>query len=992
MGLFRLLLGLLCCAVMAWAHGAPAADERSYEHRRWGRAEGAPQLAFAAAQTSDGMLWFGTSDGLYSFDGLRFRLVSAVWGHPLKASNIASLLATPQGLMVGYRYGGLSLFTPGAATHYHAGRDFPLGSTVSIVARRDGAVYAATSTTIVRLDGGRWQALAHAPLPRRPLTQIDFDDDDTLWLTMWQDVYALAPGARQFHRVAGSSQNGISKVHGRIHAVQPDGGYLALAAGAPARRLALDQPAQYTDILIGGPEHSLWASRSDGIVRLGRRADGTLDPVERFGPGRGVNGSVISHLIDREGNLWLATLDGVERFRRHRLRQFDPGPERHRLNWLAQPGLGQELWYGALGAALVRQLPDGRRLATAVRSPTALYRVSPEHVWVGEQSGTLWEFHGTRTRRWAPPASLRRFPIQAIAAGPDGGLLVAVSRNGLWHVRDGVWTPDASNSTLADPTPISMLADEAGQTWLGYTNNRLGRLTAAGVRLLPATAGIELGNVTSLFAYRGRLLIGGDLGVAWMDGATARPLLAAGDERLRGISGIAADRQGDLWLHTSAGLAHLSAQALGQFWRAPQQPVAWEVFNHEDGLRGTSSKVRPLPSLALDGDGRLYYATMEGIGWLDPAHIRRNPVAPQVILESVAAGGRYYPPQAGLPLPPRTTALDIRFTAAALSIPARARLRYQLDGVDAGWREATQDRAAHYTNLTPGQYRFHVMAANEDGVWSPPVTLTFAIAPTPWQTAWFKALCAAALLLVLYLLYRWRMAAVARQAALRASIRMEGTVNERIRIARSLHDNLLQGVQALIMRCQAVLAGLPPHSDSHRLLDGTLDYAEQLLDETRDEVMALRREQHGQQLLAQLRQTLLASLPDSGSQLRFATAGAARTVRAGVAGEILYVLREAVLNSARHARATTITVSLHFGQDALLCEVGDDGQGIDAATATAGQAGHWGIVGMRERVAAIGGELAIGNGASGGTVVRLRVPAALAYQAAAAAPLSPVQG
>lgn len=977
MRFYRLLLAMLCCAAMALAHATQSTDERSYEHRRWGRSEGAPQQAFAVAQSADGMLWFGTADGLYSFDGVRFRLVNAVWGHALKAANIASLLATPDGLMVGYRFGGLSIFTATTATHYVAGRDFPLGGTLSIVTRRHGEVYAATSTAIVRLTDGRWQPVSAAALPQG-VNRIDFDRDDTLWLESGDDFYALGAGARQFTRIGRAARKGMSRVHGREYAVAPAGGYLAVAADKLPQRIKLDQPALYTDVLIEGPEQTIWAARSDGIARLDRGPDGALQAVEHFGPGRGANGSIANNMVDREGNLWVMTFDGVERFRRHRLHQFrlDQKAGDEHLNWLAQPGVGGEIRYGAIGAPMVRLLPDGRRTITGIQSPTALYRQSASHAWVGAQ-GALWEFDGTETRRWALPAQLQPFPIQAITSDANGALLVAVARNGLWRVKQGAWMPETS--AIADPTPITMLTDGAGQTWLGYTNNRLGRLTAAGVQLLPSSASADIGNITSLFALGGRLLLGGDLGLAWLDGTTLRPLLLADDARLRGVSGIAADRQGDLWLHTSAGLVHLGAPALQQFWRAPQQPLPWEVFNHEDGLRGSSPKVRPLPSLALGADGKLYYATMEGIGWIDPAHIHRNPVAPQIVLETLAANGRDYVPRDGLLLPERTTALDIRFTAAVLSIPERARLRYRLDGVDAGWREATSDRAAHYTNLTPGQYRFHVMAANEDGLWGAPAELRFDIAPTPWQTAWFKALCAAVLLMTLYLLYRWRMAAVARRSALRAAIHMDGMLNERIRIARSLHDNLLQGLQALIMRCQAVMVRLPPDHDSHRMLNSTLDYAEQLLDETRDEVMALRREQYGQQMLTQLRQTLVASLPDTEDRLQFVISGAARAVPSEVAAELTYVLREAVLNSARHAQATRITVSLDFGQDALQGAVADDGVGIDAASAASGHPGHWGIVGMRERVAALGGEISIAGGASGGTVIQVRVPAARAY-------------
>jgi signal transduction histidine kinase/ligand-binding sensor domain-containing protein len=986
MRFYRLLLVALCCSLMGIVHASQPADGNSYEHRRWTRTEGAPQLAFAMAQTADGMMWFGTPDGLYSFDGVRFNIVSSLWGNKLSATNVSSLLAIPDGLIVGYRFGGLSIFTKTSVTHYVAGKDFPQGSTVAIVTRHSVEFYAATSTTIVQLVGKRWLPIQQDSLPQKALVNIDFDKEDTLWASFAEALYAKRSGEQAFKLIASPSPQGASKVNGQLYAIAPAGGYLALSATMPPHRLKLDAPSLYTGDLMQGPDNSLWGARTDGIARLGRQADGTLYSIEHFGPGRGTSGRVINSLIDLEGNLWVASLDGIERFRKHRLHQLNVDDKAQSLNWLARPGLGDELWYGALDTPVIRRLPDGRRQSTEVSSPTSIYRASSDHVWVGAQ-GVLWEFSGGGTHRWALPAQLARFPIQAITSGPRGEILVSIVRSGLWRFKEGSWTQDAM--AVIDPTPISMLTDSKGQTWLGLTNNRLGQLTSAGVQFLPASANLNIGNVTSIYEDAGRLLVGGDLGLAWLDGGKVKEMAPDGGDSFRGVSGIVADRKGNLWLHASAGLIRITAQALERFWLAPNQPLQWEVFNYEDGLRGTSAKIRPLPSIALGADGNIYYATMEGVGWIDPDNIRRNKIAPQVIFETVSANGRQYRAVSGLALPERTTTLDIRFTAASLSIPERVRLRYKLDTVDADWRDASQDRAAHYTNLAPGHYRFHVTAANEDGLWSKETAeFSFSIAPALWQTTWFKVLGVGVLLLVLFLLHRWRIAAVTRRSELRASIRLDGMLNERIRIARSLHDNLLQGMQALIMRCQSVLTRLPADAESRRLLDGTLDYAEKLLDETRDEVMALRREPRGDQILGQLHHALVTSLPDTEDRLQFSMSGEPQTVRSEVASEIIYVLREAVLNSARHANATVIAVSLNFGYRFVECEVRDNGVGIDAAIAEAGKDGHWGVLGMRERVASIGGEISIGRGQEGGVVVRLRIPAVVAYQK----PHYPTQG
>ena len=936
-------------------------------------------MAFAMAQTSDGMLWFGSSDGLYSFDGVRFRLVSALWGHSLPATNVSTLLAIPGGLIVGYRFGGLSIFTRTSVTHYIAGRDFPQGSTAAIVARRNGEIYAATSTSIVRLVGQRWELVKQNLSLQEPLDHMGFDQDDTLWAQYGERFYGRPAGAQEFHLIGSSSSGNANSAHGRLYVVAPEGGYLAMSASAPPQRLKLDQPSLYTDSLMPGPDNSLWASRSDGISRLAARPDGTLYSIEHFGPGRGNGGSVANSLVDMEGNFWLATFDGVQRFRKHRLRQFDVDDKFPPLNWLAQPGLGDEIWYGSRDTSLVRLQPDGSQKPTGVTSASAIYRHSADQVWVGA-GGALWEFRGTTKRRWDLPAPLRGFPVQAITASANGDILVSVVRQGLWRFRNGAWTQDAGAKGIVDPTPISMLTDSKGQTWLGFTNNRLGKLSSTGIQILPQGSRLRIGNVLSLHEYDGRLLLGGDLGLTWFDGSQMREIVPADSDHFRGVSGIVADGQGNLWLHGSAGLIRINAHELARFWSEPAKPLGWEVFNYEDGLRGASAKIRPLPSISFGAGGKVYYATVEGVGWIDPDNIRRNPVAPQVVFETLVANGRPYLPVSGLALPQRTNTLDIRFTAPSLSIPERVRLRYKLDTVDADWRDGSQERSAHYTNLAPGHYRFHVIAANEDGLWSKEsAVLSFDIAPAVWQTSWFKILCGGMVLLGFWVLHRWRLAAVTRRSELRASIRLDGMVNERIRIARSLHDNLLQGIQALILRCQAAMAGIPAGSASHRLLDGALDYAEQLLDVTGEEIMALRREPRGDQILGQLRHILVTSLPDTENRLHFAMSGEPKAVRSAVASEMIYVLREAVLNSARHADATTIAVSVNFGLRAVEGEVRDNGIGIDAATAEAGRDGHWGIAGMRERIASIGGEINIAASPQGGTVVRIRIPAVVAY-------------
>lgn len=958
--------------------GMAATDGLTFERRRWSQAEGAPQTADSIAQTDDGLLWFGTSAGMVTFDGIRFERTASVYGGQLRSDNIACTQAIRGGLAVGYIFGGMSVFSKTGTTHYLPGKELPGGSITALASDSRGALYAGTSTGVMRLYQGRWEAMGAGSTPAESPVYVSVDRDDTVWAVFnysfqsGYSYYAMPRGSRRFERVFAAPMTGTRKVGGREVVMLPGERYVELAAGAPPRPLALHEPRRYDDVLLGGPAGTLWTSREDGFVRLVRRADGVLEPAEKFDRPGGMARYTTASLLDREGNLWVVTLEGVERYRLHRLQHL--GESGSGTNWLAVPGLGDELWYGPASGALMRMDADGRRRPTGLRNANVVLRAAADRVWVGT-TDALWEFHGATRRRHAlPEADQWGLDVQALAVDRQGRLLASLIRKGLWRFEAGRWTQDDRTRGIADPTPISMLTTADGRTWLGFTNGRLGELTATGVHLLPE---LPVGNVLSMLEYRGRLLVGGERGVSWLDGGRAQPLLLRHGGALLGVAGMAADSRGDLWLHGVDGLHRIAAAGLAAAFADPATTVDGELFNFEDGLRGQVSQLRPLPALSVV-QGRIYFATRTQAGWLDPSAIPRNPRAPDVLIRSIRAGGRDYPAADGLALPERTTALDVAFTATALSIPERVRLRYRLEGVDAGWRDVQHERSASYTNLAPGSYRFHVIAANEDGVWNTTgAALRFEIAPAVWQTTWFRALCMLAALALLALLYRWRLAVAGRRATERATARME----ERERIARSLHDTLLQAVQGMVLRFQAEVWRMPPESPTAAALDAALNDADRLIASTRDEVMALRRVPQGAELLDELRAAVSTLAPGSDHLLHFSLEGEPRLLRGEAAGEIFCALREAAVNSVRHARASRIVVELRFLPRMLEASVCDDGVGIDRKVAHAGRAGHFGIVGMRERVRHLGGRIAVGAAQGGGTVVRIRIPARAAYQA-----------
>jgi len=978
---------LVVAATGAWA--ADPADDLSYERRRWTQEDGAPGQSGSIAQASDGMMWFASPNGLYSFDGIRFQRHTKLYGEKLLSPSVNTITALPDGGMaVGYLFGGMSIFTPKGSKHYIAGKNYPLGTTQNFATAPDGKLYALTTTSFVALNNGVWERVGNGNMASVSARTVRFDAEGTLWVLNDREFFARRKGEQQFTSVMQFEKHEIiSFFNNWLHIKLPAGNFIKLRGSGQIEPLKVENSASY-DRINNGPNDTIIGSRDGGMARMGKRDDGTLYEIEFYPPAdsagnkHGSGGWGISTSLDREGNYWRTTYEGVEKTRLHRFHQIKLAAE----NWLVRPGLGDELLLGAMRRPLIRQGSDGKRETTEVFSPTAMLRVASDQVWVGTNKG-LWELRpDAGARLWPFPEDMQSgADIQAIALDRDDKLLVSVGRKGLLQFDQGVWSPDPRLKGMTDPTPITMLRTASGQTWIGLTNSRLGTLTPDGFKLLPPGSNFQLGNTLSLLDVDGHLLAGGDMGLAWIDGERVHPMTFKRSGNVLRVTGMVRDKLGQLWIHCNDGLLVVSPESLAQFWRAPGQALVTEQFDFQDGVIGTAPIFRPLPTLSLDGKGRVYYATSSQAGWIDPAEIRRNPRAPDVIIESLHTAEGSLPPADGMVLPGHPTAVNIAFTTSALAIPERVRLKYKLDGVDADWQEVQRERMAHYTNLAPGTYYFKVIAANEDGVWNlQGALLRFEILPWFWQTTWFRLLCALLLLLAAVLAYRWRISAIKRHADVlaeeRAAARIEATLYERSRIARSLHDNLLQAVQALILRFHSLQSRMPQEPELQSGLNKVLDYAEELVASTRDEVMALRRDTSCEELFAKLKQSLASTMPEAQDLLTCSVVGEPSPLQGDVVNEMFYVLREAVWNSARHARASQIAVTLRFDAQQFEGSVIDDGVGIDDAVAEHGAEGHWGLVGMRERIERLGGKMLMTAGAKAGVTLRFVIPGPLAYQ------------
>jgi signal transduction histidine kinase len=431
-------------------------------------------------------------------------------------------------------------------------------------------------------------------------------------------------------------------------------------------------------------------------------------------------------------------------------------------------------------------------------------------------------------------------------------------------------------------------------------------------------------------------------------------------------------------------------------------PAAWFVLNAPSwtlGVRQWTPHQRPQISIQNErfslrcstvptADGKLWFTVQDGFSVLDPRHLPYNKLPPPVHIEQITADRKSYgatPDGNGhVRLPPLVRDLQIDYTALSFVAPEKVLFRYRLEGWDRDWQDIRNRRQAFYGNISPGNYRFRVSACNNSGVWNEAGTfLDFSIAPAYYQTIWFRLSCVAAFLALLGALYRLRL----RQLAQQFNMRLEERVGERTRIARELHDTLLQGFQGLLLSFQTVRELLRTRpAEAEKALEGAIDRTAQAITEGREAVQGLRASTVERndlvRAITRLGEEIAAEASSHTSAgLHVEVEGTARNLHPIIRDEIYRIVGEALRNAFRHAGARQIEVEIRYDERQLRLRVRDDGKGIDPQVLKKGEAaGHYGLQGMRERSKLTGGKLTVWSALDSGTEVELSVPASHAYE------------
>ena len=937
-----------------------------YGHNAWRIQDGflpGPVQQFGFAQTGDGYLWISTRTGLFRFDGVRLTPWHAPDG---KEDRVYAPISGKDGsLWIGRDTALTHILTDGRAVN------FDLPRVIQEIEDSKGVLWADSSPSSAEEEVCRIKDSAVRCLgpqdglpPPGNLGFIQPDRDGSLWfagdvtLTHWMSNSFRTYTTKGLQSNAG--QAGIHKI-----ALSKDGTVWVAMTG-PGEGLGLQRLVHDSlePVRISGfdgsrinalsvyvdREDSVWVGTHDGLYRI------TGNRVDHFGKSDGLSGdTVIAIYEDREGNLWIGTSDGLDCLRDLKAARYSKaeGLATTEVDGVIALKNGDVLLSGYMSLdsihdGKVRSLRFGERLPG--RLAASLLEDHRGRLWIGIDDG-LYTFENGRFNPIRMPDGGNTGLVSGIAEDVADNIWLTTSVNAkrLIRIQNGRVQEAFSTSQVAAARSIA--PDPRGGIWLGLVDGNLARFVDGKLDIVKIPTTVQRYATQISVDQSGSVLAASPSGLIGIINGKPRILSSRNGLPCDDAMGFTPDRQGGFWIYMACGLARISDSELQRWLQDPATNVNPKVLDVFDGVRTGRAAFSPM---ALSTDGRVWFANGFSVGMVDPARLVENAAPPPVHIESVIADHKTYSLKQGMRLATLTRDLEIDYTALSLGAPQKVYFRYRLEGRESDWQQAGTRRQAYYTDLRPGSYTFRVIACNSDGVWNEAGdTLAFFIDSAYYQTIWFRAALVAAFFLAMWAAYRLRVHQLAREF----KAHIGGQVDERLRVARELHDTLLQSFQGLIPIIQTARNLLPGQSDrAAEVLDEGLHDAADAIVEGRNAIQNLRAEPSLDPDLGSLLKAAgqeLAQSPEaegSAPAFRVVVEGSRLPLAPLIRDEIYRIGREVLRNAFRHAHADRIEAEIRYDRGMFRLRIRDDGKGIDSSVLKEGaRTGHWGIPGMHER-------------------------------------------
>jgi signal transduction histidine kinase/ligand-binding sensor domain-containing protein len=963
-------------------------------HRIWQVQQGLPRATiFSIRQTQDGYLWVGTQTGLMRFDGVHFKSIQEsggvslenIWIHDMCEDHEHQLWIATEGA-------GLIRIGPGSTIQFRRADGLPSENVRGLICDRQGNVWAGTDAGLAMFAEGKFTTYGTVDgMASSDVQALCEAQDGSIWAGGSGNELSVRSGGK-----FSSRRLAPLGTYGAVDALlcTRDG---AMWAGTSRGliRLKDGQEKRFTTVegladdqvlcLAEGREGSVWVGTKDGFSRI------EPDEIESFRSRDGLSQSTVHTLCeDHEGSLWVGTKHGLNQFLDRRTIPFtvSEGLPSNETGPVLQDDAGN-LWVGTLGSGLARF--DGRRFSALTTKDglcsNTIYSLAggthaagenkpgedrkpgegrDAELWIGTDRGLCRMRGGRVDKTYTKEQGLPSDTIRCLCRDRRGNLWAGTSA-GLAELRgDRFAQPEGDAHALR--LPIVALVDHGGAIFAAAEDGALYR-SQNGQFASYVCRGAPCRDVDAFHEDADGLLWMGTHGggLRLLDGDHASAYSLKDGLYDDDIFGLVADGEDRLWMACSKGIFFVTRSELRDFTAGKVKTLASTTFSPTDAQRTVECKDGVQPGVWIMRDGRVWFSTIRGLIVVDPAHFKRSlPPAP-VVIEEVIVNGRNELPQQVAHLPPGASNLEFRYTALSLLIPTRTTFRYKLDGFDRDWVEAGTRREAFYTNLPPGSYQFRVAARNVNGNYNEAVhPVAFTLTPRFYQTVWFLPACLGAIALAVWFAYRMRVRGIKEK--------LHVVVAERSRIARELHDTLMQGFSGVTMEMQALSARLPA-SEERRTLEEIIRDAGVCLREARRSVAGLRSPQgevSGLSTAIEQAMRQLTETRDVRLNLRLAT------VPFGLPPDVEYnllrIAQEAVANAVKHSGGRTIDVDLDCAGGKLRLEIRDDGVGYVAPDGNPAQPGHYGLIGMRERANQIGADFHLTSEPGRGTTVCVTLP------------------
>ena len=1016
---FVLLFILLASSACVFASD-PSLDLSQYAHTAWKVREGSIRgTIFSIAQTPDGYLWLGTEFGLARFDGVQAVPWQPPNGEHLPGNFIQDLLVARDGTLWIGADGGLASWKDGKLKQYPEFAGYHIhsllqdaGGTIWFAAENPGRICGVQAGTTKCRGDGSFGFSVYA---------LYEDHKGNLWVSAQTGLWRWSPGPPEHYDLPEGIQaadllednnatllmttNKSGRFEGHVNGSME--GLKQFSAGKIRDYTLPVIAGQFTPLrLLRSSDGSLWIGTIRGLLHLHQGS------IDQYSTADGLSGDLVTCIFeDREGSVWVSTSTGLDRFRALAVPTISVNQglsiaaadvlqaSTDGSIWIATAE-GLNRWRDGHMTVYGNQNVPGPNGPTDQRPAIVNARVTEvpksalqnkvyslglddrRRLWAGNSEGVFYFDRGRFVRVPGLPGG----DMFSIAGDGHGKVWISSLDHGLiYSTAEGIvqrvpWARFGHNYAA-----VTLLPDRLqGGLWLGFAEGGIAYFKDGQVRSSYNVAnGLGAGQVNDL-------QLGSD-GAVWA--ATEGGLSRVKDGRITtltsknglpcdAVQGVIEDNDHSFWLYMGCGLVRITRSELDVWVSDPTRAIQTNLFDRSDGVWSFGRAGSHTPYMTKSPDGKIWLSAPDGASVIDPRHLPFNKLPPPVYVTQIIANGRKYDASQGSALPARLRDLKIDYTALSLVAPEKMHFRFKLEGQDQDWREVINQRSVEYSNLSPGNYRFSVTACNNSGVWNEQgAFLDFSVAPAYYQTSWFLALCVAAFMAMLWGLHELRVRRLSREF----NMSLEARVGERTRIARELHDTLLQSFHGLLLSFQTVSNMLSPGRVKEKL-DSAIEQAAQAITEGRDAVQGLRSSTVETNDLAMaikaIGEELLADTTNQNHvEFRVQVEGRPRDLHPVLRDEVYRIAGEALRNAFRHAQAQQIEVEIRYDDGQLQLCVRDDGKGIDSKLLSGvGRPGHFGLHGMRERAKLAGGQLMVWSEIDSGTEVELTVPGSQAYE------------